>query len=197
MQVWRQLLVKRVVFFVGDTHTNPSYLHPRYTSRTGDSAYTVLPCTAVRTSPQGRYCPRVASARCKALILRMVSIVSRCGTMRCGKYEERRPTRCNNWTFIIYFCLNMFRASLCLSLGEQRPCYCIWCVVLVLLDVVGSGCGALSCRNCWILLVFISSYFAHDARSQEPKTMLKKNCQHNSLLKSNITTTDITCGFIC
>jgi len=48
--------------------------------------------------------------------------------------------------FIINFCLNMFRASLCPSSGEQRPCYCIWCVVLVLLDVVGSGCGALSCR---------------------------------------------------
>jgi len=44
--------------------------------------------------------------------------------------------------FIINFCLNMFRASSCPSSGEQRPCYCIWCV-LVLLDVVGSGCGAL------------------------------------------------------
>jgi len=40
---------------------------------------------------------------------------------------------------IINFCLNMFRASLCSSSGEQRPCYCIWCVVLVLLDVVGSN----------------------------------------------------------
>ena len=39
----------------------------------------------------------------------------------------------------------MFRASLCPSSGGQRPCYCIWCVVLVLLDVVGSGCGALRC----------------------------------------------------
>ena len=39
-----------------------------------------------------------------------------------------------------------FGASLCPSSGEQRPCYCIWCVVLVLLDVVGSGCGALRCR---------------------------------------------------
>ena len=38
--------------------------------------------------------------------------------------------------FIINFCLNMFRASLCASSGEQRPCYCIWCVVLVLLDAV-------------------------------------------------------------
>jgi len=41
--------------------------------------------------------------------------------------------------FIINFCLNMFRASLCQSSGDQRPCYCIWCIVLVLLDVVGSA----------------------------------------------------------
>ena len=40
----------------------------------------------------------------------------------------------------------MFRASLCPSSGEQRPCNCIWCTALVLLDVVGSGCGALRCR---------------------------------------------------
>ena len=45
--------------------------------------------------------------------------------------------------FIINFCLNMFRESLCPSSGEQRPCYCVWCTALVLLDVVGSGCGAL------------------------------------------------------
>jgi len=31
---------------------------------------------------------------------------------------------------IINFYLNMFRASLCPSSGEQRPCYCIWCIVL-------------------------------------------------------------------
>jgi hypothetical protein len=47
---------------------------------------------------------------------------------------------------LLLTCLNMFRASLCPSSGEQRPCYCVWCVVLVLLGVVGSGCGALSCR---------------------------------------------------
>jgi len=50
--------------------------------------------------------------------------------------EERNPTRCNNFMFIINFCHNMFRASLCPFSGEQRPCYCIWCVVMVLLDVV-------------------------------------------------------------
>ena len=42
---------------------------------------------------------------------------------------------------LLLTCLNMFRASLCTSSGEQRPCYCIWCVVLALLDVVGSDCG--------------------------------------------------------
>ena len=83
----------------------------------------------------------------------------------------------------------MFRASLCPSLGEQRPYYRTWCTALVLLDVVGSGCGALRCRmravlasykhietvvddkhlivaSCWFSL---SSHFAHDARSREPK----------------------------
>jgi len=68
-------------------------------------------------------------------------------------------------------------------------CYCIWCTALVLLDVVGSGCGALHCRmrallasynvetevdnkhlivaSCWFSF---SSHFAHNERSQEPKT---------------------------
>jgi hypothetical protein len=32
--------------------------------------------------------------------------------------------------FIINFCLNMFRASLCPSSGEQMPCYCIWCILV-------------------------------------------------------------------
>jgi len=55
--------------------------------------------------------------------------------------------------FIINFCLNMFRASLCQSSGEQDVCYCTWCAALVLLDVVGSGCGALRCgvRALWRL----------------------------------------------
>jgi len=47
----------------------------------------------------------------------------------------------------VYFqqLLNMFRASLCPSSGEQDVCYCMWCAALVLLDVVGCGCGALPC----------------------------------------------------
>jgi len=47
----------------------------------------------------------------------------------------------------------MFRASLCPSSGDQRPCYCIWCTALVLLDVVGSGCGrcVVGCEHCEVL----------------------------------------------
>jgi hypothetical protein len=33
-------------------------------------------------------------------------------------WRERKPTRCNNQMFIINFCLNMFRSSLCPSSGE-------------------------------------------------------------------------------
>ena len=36
--------------------------------------------------------------------------------------ERKKPTRCNNQMFIINFCRNMFRASLCPSSREQRPC---------------------------------------------------------------------------
>ena len=42
--------------------------------------------------------------------------------------------------------INMFRASLCPSSGEKDVCYCTWCDVLVLLDVVGGVCGALRFR---------------------------------------------------
>jgi len=74
--------------------------------------------------------------------------------------------------FIINFCLNMYRASLWPSSGKQRPCYCIWCVVLVLLDVVGSGCGVLSCRMwpLWRFLFDRTTCFGHHyAHLQENK----------------------------
>jgi hypothetical protein len=61
--------------------------------------------------------------------------------------------------FVINFCLNMFRASLYPSSGEHRPSYCIWCVVLVLLDVVGSGCGALRCRMRAVQMQHSDAYY--------------------------------------
>jgi len=61
--------------------------------------------------------------------------------------RERKPTRCNNQKFITNFCLNMFRASLCPSSGEQRQCvtaygvlrwFCwMWLVAVVGRCVVG------------------------------------------------------------
>jgi len=44
-------------------------------------------------------------------------------------WRERKPKRCNNQMFIINFCLNMFRASLCPSSGEQRPCVTVYGVM--------------------------------------------------------------------
>jgi len=51
---------------------------------------------------------------------------------------------------LLLTCLNMFRATLCPSSGDQRPCYCIWCVVLVLLDVVVAVVGrcVVECEQC-------------------------------------------------
>ena len=66
--------------------------------------------------------------------------------------------------FIINFYLNMFRAPLCPSSGEQRPRYCIWCIVLVLLDVVGSGSGALRCR----MRALLASYNAAPHNRYQP-----------------------------
>ena len=55
-------------------------------------------------------------------------------------WRERKPTRCNSQMFIINFCLNMFRTSLCPSSGEQRPCV--------------TACGVLR-WFCWMWLVAV------------------------------------------
>jgi len=64
-----------------------------------------------------------------------------------NNFEVREKTNKMQQLDVYYqYFLNMFQASLCPSSGEQDVCYCTWCAVLVLLDVVGSGCGALHCR---------------------------------------------------
>ena len=51
-------------------------------------------------------------------------------------------------------CLLLTSVSTCFGhhyahLQENKgPVTAFWCAVLVLLDVAGSGCGALSCRKC-------------------------------------------------
>ena len=47
-----------------------------------------------------------------------------------GRRNKPRINKMQQLDVYINFCLNMFRASLCPSSGEQMPCYCIWCVVL-------------------------------------------------------------------
>ena len=89
--------------------------------------------------------------------------------------------------FIINFYLNMFRASLCPSSGEQRTRYCIWCTALVLLDVVGSGCGALRCR----LRALLASYNAaphnrYQPHPAEPEQITKRSNTVFDLLKMGI-----------
>jgi len=63
---------------------------------------------------------------------------------KCGKRKK-------NKMFIINFCLNMFRASLCPSSGEQRPCVTAqgalrWFCWMWLVAVVGRC--VLGCEQC-------------------------------------------------
>ena len=76
--------------------------------------------------------------------------------------------------------LNMFRASLCPSSGEQDMCYCMWCAALVLLDVVGSGCGSLPCgvRALWRLL-FDSNTPQGSAPQPLPTTSSRTSAAHH------------------
>ena len=61
--------------------------------------------------------------------------------------KREKPTRCNSQMFIINFCINMFRASLCPSSGEQGPVTAFgvlfWFCWMWLVAVVGrclAGC---------------------------------------------------------
>ena len=54
----------------------------------------------------------------------------------------------------------------------KTVCYCIWCTALVLLDVVGSGCGALRCRmraQCLLHLVDFLSLHTMLCKFSAPK----------------------------
>ena len=59
---------------------------------------------------------------------------------------------------------------------NKRPCYCIWCTALVLLDVVGSGCGALRCR----MRAVLASYSAcpkHVETEVDNKHLIVASCR--------------------
>ena len=78
--------------------------------------------------------------------------------------------RCNYQMFIINFCLNMFRASLCPSSGEQRPCVTAygvlrWFCWMWLVSVVGRcvvGCEqsvGIAQSVCWLNEQWIGARF--------------------------------------
>ena len=58
-------------------------------------------------------------------------------------------------------------------------CYCMWCAALVLLDVVGSGCGALRCK----VRALLASYaLKHGSDSLKNKQLSLKNLLYGQSL---------------
>ena len=95
-----------------------------------------------------------------------------CVYLRGANCEVREKTN-KMQQLDVYFqqFLNMFRASLCPSSGQQDVCYCIWCAALVLQDVVGSGCGALRCGvRAELLVVGFLSHFTICSRCTVTET---------------------------
>ena len=76
-----------------------------------------------------------------------------------------------------YF-LNMFRASLCPSAGEQDVCYCTWCAAVVGRCVVGcEHCeGYCSCRT--VTFTVLASYNAAPHNRYQPH--LAEPAQHTT-----------------
>jgi len=62
--------------------------------------------------------------------------------------EEREKTNNMQQSKVYYQLLSQHVSGIIMPFFRRTKtlCYCIRCTALVLLDVVGSGCGALSCR---------------------------------------------------
>jgi len=77
--------------------------------------------------------------------------IRRVSSLKTMREERENQKKCNHLMFIINFCLNMFRASLCPSSGEQRPCVTAygvlrWFCWMWLLAVVGRC--VVGCEHC-------------------------------------------------
>ena len=61
--------------------------------------------------------------------------------------EEKEITNKMQQLDIYYQLLSRHVSGIIMPIFRKTKtvCYCIWCTALVLLDVVGSGCGALRC----------------------------------------------------
>jgi len=74
---------------------------------------------------------------------------------------------------------------------RTRLCYCMWCAALVLLDVVGSGCGALPCgvRALWSRTVTFTMLAPHNRYQPHPAEPAQHTTCNNirlALLKMGI-----------
>ena len=87
---------------------------------------------------------------------------------------KARPTRCNKWWFIgSHLFLNVFRASLSPSSGEQTACHCLWFPFLALVVVVPESvqcaedvaCQATSSAHCTHLATWLSGTTTTIART--------------------------------
>jgi len=67
---------------------------------------------------------------------------------RQTSYEERENTNKMQQSDVYYQLLSQFVSGIIMPIFRRTKtmCYCIRCTALVLLDVAGSGCGALRCR---------------------------------------------------
>ena len=72
----------------------------------------------------------------------------------------------------------------------KTVCYCMWCAALVLLDVVGSGCGALRCR----VRALLASY-KHVETEVDNKHLIVVSCWFS--LFSHYGGTDFTSASFC
>ena len=65
--------------------------------------------------------------------------------MSCVKREKTKKMQQSD---VYYQLLSQHVSGIIMPIFRRTKtvCYCIWCTALVLLDVAGSGCGALRCR---------------------------------------------------
>ena len=128
--------------------------------------------------------------------LKMIKIdqnISELWQIVCKKYNfnisaikqiKARPTRCNKWWFIgNRLFLNMFRASLRPSSGEQTACHCLWFPVLAMVVVVPES-RVVRCVHCAEDAAWLQSgnhrqshaVCCPDDGHKDARNMLRNNC---------------------
>jgi len=70
--------------------------------------------------------------------------------------REKKPNKMQQ-SDVYYQLLSQRVSGIIMTIFRRTKtvCYCIWCTALVLMDVVGSGCGALRCRMRALLIIMM------------------------------------------